>query len=288
MGYKKLSKEQELQLVEEYKQGTPVIELMAKYGFKTKKSITDKVKKYYGENYKEIIKQAQDNRKGYTYSLKEITSPFDAYLIGLIMTDGYVLSDRDGLGLDMTDEDVIKFVASTIGTNYKTYIEEGRKNRYRVLINIQGISKEVERFGIVPRKSKIIEKPKLLDKERQYLPYIIRGIIDGDGCVSKTSYGGAQFYICSMSEQFIDWIIEVLEKDFFMTDIHKKQNIETGIWRVETSNQYNILKLIALVYNKPFGMNRKYNELRKTFREYNKDVLLDEDDGIFQTTTEMA
>lgn len=285
MGYKKLSKEQELQLVEEYKQGTPVIELMAKYGFKTKKSITDKVKKYYGENYKEIIKQAQDNRKGYTYSLKEITSPFDAYLIGLIMTDGYVLSDRDGLGLDMTDEDVIKFVASTIGTNYKTYIEEGRKNRYRVLINVQGISKEVERFGIVPKKSKIIEKPKLLDKERQYLPYIIRGIIDGDGCVSKTSYGGAQFYICSMSEQFIDWIIEVLEKDFFMTDIHKRQNIETGIWRVETSNQYNILKLIALVYNKPFGMNRKYNELRKTFRDYNKDVLLDKDDGIVQTTT---
>lgn len=285
MGYKKLSKEQELQLVEEYKQGTPVIELMAKYGFKTKKSITDKVKKYYGENYKEIIKQAQDNRKGYTYSLKEITSPFDAYLIGLIMTDGYVLSDRDGLGLDMTDENVIKFVASTIGTNYKTYIEEGRKNRYRVLINVQGISKEVERFGIVPKKSKIIEKPKLLDKERQYLPYIIRGIIDGDGCVSKTSYGGAQFYICSMSEQFIDWIIEVLEKDFFMTDIHKRQNVETGIWRVETSNQYNILKLIALVYNKPFGMNRKYNELRKTFRDYNKDVLLDKDDGIVQTTT---
>lgn len=285
MGYKKLSKEQELQLVEEYKQGTPVIELMAKYGFKTKKSITDKVKKYYGENYKEIIKQAQDNRKGYTYSLKEITSPFDAYLIGLIMTDGYVLSDRDGLGLDMTDEDVIKFVASTIGTNYKTYIEKGRKNRYRVLINVQGISKEVERFGIVPRKSKIIEKPKLLDKERQYLPYIIRGIIDGDGCVSKTSYGGAQFYICSMSEQFIDWIIEVLEKDFFMTDIHKRQNVETGIWRVETSNQYNILKLIALVYNKPFGMNRKYNELRKTFRDYNKDALLDKDDGIVQTTT---
>ena len=285
MGYKKLSKEQELQLVEEYKQGTPVIELMAKYDFKTKKSITDKVKKYYGENYKEIIKQAQDNRKGYTYSLKEIASPFDAYLIGLIMTDGYVLSDRDGLGLDMTDEDVIKFIASTIGTNYKTYIEEGRKNRYRVLINVQGISKEVERFGIVPRKSKIIEKPKLLDNERQYLPYIIRGIIDGDGCVSKTSYGGAQFYICSMSEQFIDWIVEVLEKNFFMIDIHKRQNIETGIWRVETSNQYNILKLIALVYNKPFGMNRKYNELRKTFRDYNKDVLLDEDDGIVQTTT---
>lgn len=58
MGYKKLSKEQELQLIEEYKQGTSVIELMNKYGYKTKKSITDKVKKYYPENYEEIIKEA--------------------------------------------------------------------------------------------------------------------------------------------------------------------------------------------------------------------------------------
>ncbi len=150
---------------------------------------------------------------------------------------------------------------------------------------LQVFQKRLNVLVLFQGKSKIIEKPKLLDKERQYLPYIIRGIIDGDGCVSKTSYGGAQFYICSMSELFIDWIIEVLEKDFFMTDIHKRQNIETGIWRIETSNQYNILKLIALVYNKPFGMNRKYNELRKTFRDYNKDVLLDKDDGIVQTTT---
>ena len=37
MGYKKLSQEQELQLIEEYKKGTPVQELMAKYGYKTKK-----------------------------------------------------------------------------------------------------------------------------------------------------------------------------------------------------------------------------------------------------------
>ena len=94
---------------------------MSKYGYKTKKSIIDKVKKYCGESYKEIIQQAQDNRRGYTYSLEKITSPFDAYLIGLLMTDGYVLSDRDGLGLDMTDEDVISFVAKTIGTNYKSY-----------------------------------------------------------------------------------------------------------------------------------------------------------------------
>lgn len=69
-----------------------------------------------------------------------------------------------------------------------------------------------------------------------------------------------------------------------MNDIHKKQ-IESGIWKIESANQYNILKLIALVYNKPYGMNRKYNKLRKTFRDYNNDTLLDKADGIVQTTT---
>lgn len=33
-------------------------------------------------------------------------------------------------------------------------------------------------------------------------------------------------------------------------------------------------------------MNRKYNTLRKTFRDYNNDTLLDKDDGIVQTTTD--
>lgn len=285
MGYKKLSKEQELQLVEEYRKGTPVVELMAKYGYKTKKSITDKVKKYYPDKYENIVKEAQSGRRGYTYSLSELTSPFDAYLVGLLLTDGYVLSDRDGLGLDMTDEDVIAFVANTIGTKYTSYDIENKKTHYRVLITIPGISAEAERFGIIPRKSNIVPEPRLMEKERKFLPYIVRGIIDGDGSVAKTSYGGSQFFIVTKSEVFANWIKKVLENDFFMDDISIRISGE-GLYRIETANQYNILKLIALVYNKPFGMNRKYNNLRKTFRDYNNDALLDKDDGIVQTTTE--
>jgi hypothetical protein len=194
------------------------------------------------------------------------------------------LSDRDGLGLDMTDEDVIKFVAETIGTKYSSYNVENKKTHYRILITIPGITKEVERFGIVPRKSNIVPEPHFTEKERKFLPFIIRGIIDGDGSVTKTSYGGSQFFIVTKSEIFAKWIKKVLERDFFMEDITIRKSKE-DMFRIETANQYNILKLIALVYNKPFGMNRKYNNLRKTFRDYNNDTLLDKDDGIVQTTT---
>lgn len=271
MGCKKYSKEQELLIIEEYRKGTPVNELTLKYGYKTKKSITDKIKKYFPEEYIQIINEAKEKRKGYTFSFEKITSPFDAYLLGLLMTDGYILSDRDGFGLDLTDEDVMQFIAKTIGVNCKKYQKEGVKDKFRILVNNPGITQQLSRFGIVPVKSKIIQPPKLLKEEEQFIPYIIRGIIDGDGGVAKTSYGAPQFYIYTMSESFADWIIKILTEKFFMCDIHKRQNKENKIWRIDTANQLNILKLIAIVYNEPYGMERKYKEIRKTFRDYNRE-----------------
>lgn len=283
MGYKKLSNEQEKQLVQDYLNGIPVNVLMEKYGFKTKKSITDKVKKYYPNDYENIIKTAKINRKGYNYTLEKITSEFDAYYIGLLMTDGYISREND-VGLDLTDEDCISFLSKVIGKEYKIYSQDNHKTRYRLILSDKQLVGNLQRFGIVHRKSYILDEPKLLPEEEKFIPYIIRGIIDGDGTVSPTSYGGAQFRIVSMSEKFIDWLIYILENRLFMIDIHKSQS-ETGIWVLETSNQYNILKLISLVYNKPFGMSRKYKILRKTFRDYNSDPLL-EGDCIVHTTTE--
>lgn len=293
MGFKKLSNEQELILIEEYRSGASVKSLMEKYGYSTKKSITDKVKKHYPESYQQIIEEAKNNRKDYNYKLKEITSEFDAYFIGLLATDGYVIPGK-GVGIDLIDEDCIKFLSRTIGHNYKKYessIENSRFNstlpRYRLILSDIDLIKNLERFSIIPNKSYTIHSMDLLSSEEKYIPYIIRGIIDGDGCIFSTSYGAPAFYIVSMSESFIDWIINMLENKMYMKDIKKHVN-ENGLWRIETALQENIQKLLALSYNKPFGMNRKYNKLTKMFRDYNSTSLLNKDEGIVQTTTEMA
>ena len=132
MGYKKLSDEQEKQLVQEYVLGIPVKELMTKYNFASKKSIIDKVKKHCGENYKDLINSARYNRKGYRYTFEKINNQFDAYYLGLLLTDGYITSRGYDVGLDLTDEDCIAFLSEGIGKNY-TKIEatkENRKTRY--------------------------------------------------------------------------------------------------------------------------------------------------------------
>lgn len=285
MGYKKLSEEQELQLVQEYIDGVSSTVLMEKYGFKTKKSITDKVKKYYPETYKDIIKEVREARKTYSYHLKTINNQFDAYYLGLLLTDGYISRGTD-IGIDLVDEDCIAFLSNVIGKDYKAYPQkDGRKTKYRLIISNKEMVQDLERLGVTPNKSLTIQGPKLYKEEEKFIPYILRGIIDGDGCVSPTSAGSAQFYIFTMSEAFKDWLVDILENKLFMVDIHVRQN-EHGLWRIETANQNNILKLISLVYDKPFGMNRKYTLLRQTFRDYNKDVLLYKDDGIVQTTTD--
>ena len=110
--------------------------------------------------------------------------------------------------------------------------------------------------------------PSILPEEEKYLPYIIRGIIDGDGCISLTSYDSPQFYIVSASEDFIDWVKYVLENKLYMKDIHKKID-NRGLYKVETADKENLIKLKVLCYDKPFGMERKYKFLTETFRDYN-------------------
>lgn len=278
MGYQKLSTKQELQLVKEYLEGASVQSLMAKYGFASKKSITDKVKKYYPNEYKNIIEKAKSNRKTYSYEMQKIDSEFDAYFLGLLLTDGYIVREREA-GIDLVDEDCIKFLSTTIGKEYHTYApcsgnEEisAKQLRHRLILSDAKLINDLSRYGVVPNKTLTLQPPQLLPEEEKFIPYIIRGIIDGDGCVFATSYGAPSFYIITKSQDFSNWIVDTLENKMFMKDIRVTVD-KKGLYRIETANLSNINKLIALSYDKPFGMSRKYTFLRKMFRDYNNDAL---------------
>ena len=279
MGYKKLSKEQELQLVQEYIEGANVECLKTKYGFATRKSITDKVKKYYPDQWEEIKQKNKEKQKGYSYKLKQIENPFDAYFIGLLLTDGYVNEERGCVGIDLVDEDCIAFLSKSIGKDYNTYtsterehelndcVVVDRQDRHRLLLYDRELVENLRRFSIVPKKTSIISAPQLSSNEEKYLPYLIRGIIDGDGNIDLVNnHVGVR--ITTQSENFAIWIKETLENKMFLQDISicKKNNL----FVVETYLTANVFKIISLCYDKPFGMNRKYKKIREMFRDYNK------------------
>ena len=191
MGVKKISEKEERQLVQEYRDGASVKSLMRKYGFATKKSITDKVKKY-NSNYKEVIAQARQNRKSYSIDLSYINSEFNAYFIGLMLTDGYI-QGKHKFGIDLIDEDCISFIGEVTGNNHQTIYpkKENHQIKYRIIFSDNRQVENLKRLGVVENKTYTLQPPKLYKEEEKYLPYIIRGIIDGDGCVYQTTKGSA-------------------------------------------------------------------------------------------------
>lgn len=225
MGYKKYSTEQELQIIEEYRHGANADELALKYGYKTRKSITDKIKKHFPNDYQKIIEENKNERKGYCYKLDRINNEFDAYFIGLLLTDGYVVSKRNQIGLDLVDEDCIYFLSTVIGKSYNSYernrehqfkgkIIRDRQTIHRLVLTDKDLVMNLQRFGIVEHKTNIIPAPSLLQEEEKYIPYIIRGIIDGDGNIDIRS-NTVGMRIVTKSKSFAEWIKYALEEKMF-------------------------------------------------------------------------
>lgn len=281
-----LSVEEEKQLVQEYLDGTSVQVLCAKYGYKTKQSIMNKVRKHH-PNPEEAIKQARQNRKKWSYDISEIRNNFDAYFVGLMLTDGYISTRGTDAGIDLIDEDAIALISKVTGKEYKKYEYSDtdkafgkyeRKDRFRIILSGKDIVEQLARYGVVQKKTHTLSGFTLKEEEYKFIPYLIRGIIDGDGCVFQTSYGSPAFYIISASKAFIQWCKQLLENHLYLSQVSITKSKE-GLYKLSTAAQDDILKLITLVYEKPFGMARKRDKLIEMFRDYNSDLLLQQDMG---------
>lgn len=282
MGREYASREEELAVVKDYINGLPLRDIMKKYNYKTPKSITDKVKKYHPNEFKQILQNRKDMNREWELDLSEINSEFNAYLVGLLITDGYVVSNNK-FGIDLTDEDCIRFISETTNHNYHTYKRtpggKEKKDRHRIIFYSSKIVEDISRYGIIPRKSLTLQPPELKENEYKYFPYLLRGIIDGNGCIFKGASGKPGFYIASGSKEFAEWLKEKLEVRMYMKDINiniaYKDDIKYNkLYYVRTSNHSNLAILQILSYDKPFGMARKYIKLREMLRDYNRDNLV--------------
>lgn len=267
-----LNKTQELEVIKLYKQGKSSVELSKLYGFKTHNSILQILEKY--NIPRRTLEENIITAKTYSnFSLAVIDNEFKAYFIGLLLTDGYVCyREQDWqyfLQLTLTDEDVIKFVAETVSTSYRPLDRSKRRRQteYRLELHGKNYIEQVERYGLIPRKTKIIPGADLLDKETKFLPYIIRGCIDGDGWVRKD---GKEFYICTASEQFANWLVKVMTDLGFVSikfrpDKRSLHGEKATVYYIRTARAENIKLLKDIVYDKPYGMGRKYNRVYGLF-----------------------
>lgn len=256
----------EQQVIKDYENGMSTCQLAKKYGYKTPKSINDLLKRN-GVQPRKLI-DAQHLRRGYSnLSLSVIDSEIKAYYIGLLLTDGYIMDNEEKhkhyIELTLEDEDVIMFLANHFNTNYYPVKKnQNVKTLYRFVLYGKELVNEIKRYGLTQAKTYTIGNLNLTEQEQKYIPYIIRGCIDGDGWVRKD---GKEFYICSASKMFIEWIINSLNNINFKELETKVQHNKgyNDVYLVRTALKHNIDLLKTSIYDKPFGMNRKYNRVHQ-------------------------
>lgn len=118
-----------------------------------------------------------------------INSEIKAYLLGFFIADGCVYDKgRIGICISKKDEDIINLYKSYIAP--ESYIKEtlntkgaiNRKPQLMWRISSTQIIKDLELMGIKPRKTYYNLELPLINPD--YVKHMIRGIFDGDGCIS--------------------------------------------------------------------------------------------------------
>ena len=170
-----------------------------------------------------IIKIVRDGgievRKAQRYSkikdedfFENIDSSVKAYILGLIITDGYITypkregrSPSWGVTLQESDLHILEEIKNILELDKKitTRIHNGKKEFY-LIVTSKKMVKDLEKYGVVPRKSKSIRLPHIEDK---YMPDLIRGIFDGDGCIAKNgvcSFCGNEKFVLDIKNFLIE------------------------------------------------------------------------------------
>lgn len=263
---RKISKDDRSTVVKMYLDGINSLDIAKKFNYKRKESIYQILE---DEGIKRRSKEEVSiDKKSYSdFNIENIDSEFKAYLLGLMFTDGYIYNNkRNGqyyAQLSLKDKDVMEFISQTISCN-NFVVKNKNSLLYRIQLHGEKLVNQFEFHGCVQKKTHIL-KPIINNEELKFFNYILRGAIDGDGWIRKD---GKEFFLCSASKDFLEWIKYNMNNIGFVDlKINTRHGIvnnkEYVIYDIRTSKKENIELLKNIIYDKPFGMTRKYNRLHQ-------------------------
>lgn len=201
---------------------------------------------------------------------KNINTNNKAYWLGFIFSDGYNSGHELIINLSELDENhLIKFkneikysgkithtIDKTIWKNKISY-----HNKVRLNISSIDISSELTKLGCVKCKSKIIKFPNISEK---YYSDFIRGVFDGDGCISINKHNCATFMIYSESVEYIKSLNLIFSNAGILTHINNKNRV------LSISKKSEINKIFHYLYDNNYDfLDRKKDKFIKILTLFN-------------------
>ncbi|MGL4847912.1 MAG: LAGLIDADG family homing endonuclease [Clostridium sp.] len=264
MGTKKLEKE----IIELYKRGLSLSQVAQKTGYKSPNTIRNILKKYNIETR---------GKSGYKEPFNEdffenIDSEEKAYFLGYMMADGNVYERSDSspcVRIELSNKDRYILEKFQECLDLKDKVKYTRKNCSVLRIHSKKMFDDLNRWGIVPQKTKHETMKKLNFLDKDVIRHFIRGFFDGDGWVTNTTSHGKRkgsrkcIGFCS-NKKMLEELMEFLNKKIDTKIL--KVTERRGCSMILYSSKKDTQALIKYFYeNSTIFLTRKFNECNKLY-----------------------
>lgn len=180
-----------------------------------------------------------------------------AYFLGFLLTDGNV-GEKDNsvsLSLALKDKEILEIFSKQIKSSNQLY---QRKNREEIKFSVKSkkLKADLAKYGMIPRKTFTAEMPIL---NEDMMPHLIRGLLDGDGWITKSSNYNTQTIGFCGNEKMVTQVHDFLVKKL---NLYNVKIIHAGInlWQCSWASKRDIIKIGNYIYNnkEQFYLKRKY------------------------------
>lgn len=199
-------------------------------------------------------------------SSKEGTQDFD-YFLGLLATDGCITGGKIILDFSEENKELLDYWNEFLGNkcNISVSIHKVFKvPQYRISFKNKEIADYLSTFGIIPRKS--------FNLKLKYINWnVLRGIIDGDGCVSTTGTGNTiKLIITSACREFLVQIQEFLKSEGVTSFINESNRNQNPIYDLFVYKTEDLIKIYKHLYNNAhYFLKRKRNNFGPILKKFN-------------------
>ena len=252
MGIRKFTDEQELEMVRLYEE--------------EKLSMQKIANKY--DTYATSVRRILNRRSVKTRTLKEANGVVHLedikskegskdfnYFLGLLATDGCITGDRVVLDFSESNKELLDYWNEFLGNKCnitKSIHKIYKVPQYRIAFRNKEICDYLGSFGIVPRKT--------FDLTLKYIDWdVLRGIIDGDGCVLSRNKGNTiSIGITSGCKKFLEQISKFYLDNGIQSYLKESNRNLNTTYDLYVHKTADILKIYKNLYeNAHFYLKRK-------------------------------
>lgn len=187
-----------------------------------------------------------------------------AYFLGFIFADGSV-SDKGQLTIDINEKDIDILLAfkQVIKSNCKINTRtKGNSVMSRIAIKNNNFVQHLHKYGIVPNKTKNTKHLPLNLIPKNLWRHFLRGLIDGDGWISRPIESCKTWYkigfvtqYATTAQDFVNMINEIIE-DKWTNKIINRNNNQYAVVQVQKKTQVKQLAT-ALYADNNICLSRK-------------------------------